>query len=58
MKTLQEILNKYNSGIITLKEMQNEVNLIGSYRGYCAMHGNRYLRAIIENEFIEVKCNC
>ena len=57
MKALQEILNKYNSGIITLKEMQNEVNLIGSYRGYCAMHGNRYLLAIIENEFIEVKCN-
>ena len=57
MKALQEILNKYNSGILSLKEMQEAVNEIGSYRGYCAMHGNRYLRAIIENEFIEVKCN-
>ena len=58
MKALQEILNKYNSGIITLKEMQNEVNLIGSYRGYCAMHGKRYLKALIDNKLVQVDCNC
>jgi hypothetical protein len=54
MKTLTQILKGYCNGDYSLNEMREMVNETMVYRGYALMGGKRYLRAMVNGEFVEV----
>jgi len=54
-KTLKIILQSYNKGIITLKELIHAVEEFAIFKGYIANKNNRELKVKVDGEIVIVK---